>query len=515
MTKKKSIVCVAVFAAISCLCMATHAKDITVTVEYGFDTIDPYDSLDTISMNVTKSFYEGLFTFDKDMKVVPVLAEGYKVSEDGLTYTVTLKQGVKFSDGEDFNAAAVKANFDRVLNPQNALSRYALFNNIAFVEPLSDYTVAFHLKKRFSAFINKLAHPSAAMICPKLIEKAHGDKKLIAFHSCGTGPFIQEKYNPAEYLKVKKNPNYRIAGLPKLDGITFRPTPEAGTVAAMLKTGEADYAIVVAPEQVETLKQTGKVDVEVVPSIVQRQAYINVTKKPFDDVRVRYALNYAINKDALVKVVYRGYAVPATGIAPKGVDFATQFGAWPYDPKKAKELLKEAGYPNGFKATLWAASNTTAYQKLLQFMQQQLAQVGVKVEVRALESGQRVALIESPKGPKESTSNMVIWGWSASTGELDWQMRPLLNTASWPPSLSNFGYYSNPKVDQLMDDALATTDRAKKQAIYDEAQKIVWKDAPWIFLCVDQMVVAHNKHLKNFFVQPDGGLEFSQAEWIE
>lgn len=510
-TKLASALCIALAAT----SFSVDARSITVTVEYGFDTIDPYDSLDTISMNVTKSFYEGLFTFDKDMKIVPVLATGYKVSDDGLTYTVSLKKGVKFSDGEEFTASAVKANFDRVLNPKNALSRYALFNNIASVEPLDDYTVAFHLKKQFSAFINKLAHPSAVMMCPKLLEKAHGDKKITAFNSCGTGPFIQEKYNPAEYLKVKKNPNYRIAGLPKLDGITFRPTPEAGTVAAMLKTGEADYAIVVAPEQVASLKKDGKVEVEVVPSIVQRQAYINVTKKPFDDVRVRYALNYAINKDALVKVVYRGYALPATGIAPKGVDFATQFGEWPYDPKKAKELLKEAGYPNGFTATMWAASNTTAYQKLLQFMQQQLAQVGVKVEVRALEAGQRVALVESPKGPAESTSNMVIWGWSASTGELDWQMRPLLNTQSWPPTLSNFGYYSNPKVDKLMDEALATTDRAKKQAIYDEAQKIVWKDAPWIFLCVDQMIVAHNKHLKNFYVQPDGGLEFSQAEWVE
>lgn len=385
---------------------AASASEITVGVYSAFSTLDPYDASDTLSQNVAKSFYEGLFGFDKDMKLQNVLAESYEVSDDGLVYTVKLRKGVKFSDGEPFNAAAVKANFERVINPDKHLTRYTLYKNIDRIEAVDEYTVKFHLKEAFSAFINQLAHPSGVMMCPKILNLP---KKDIAFNPCGTGPYTLEKYNPAEYLIVKKNPNYWQAGLPKLDRINFRPVLEDATRVAMLRTGEAQYCDVVPPEQVERLKEAKNIVVEVAPSIVQRQIYLNNTKKPFSDVRVRKALNYGLNKEALVKVLFKGYAAPATGVAPQGIDYATQFGAWPYDVNKAKELLKEAGYPNGFTATLWAASNSSANQKLLQFLQQQYSRIGVKLQVRALEAGQRVSLVQSV-GPEKSQLEMFTWG---------------------------------------------------------------------------------------------------------
>ena len=144
----------------------------------------------------------------------------------------------------------------------------------------------------------------------------------------------------------------------------------------MLRTGEAQFVDVVPPEHVERLKETPNIVVDAAPSIVQRQIYLNNTKKPFNDLRVRQALNYGLDKHAMVKVLYKGFSAPATGVAPEGIDFAKQFGEWPYDPKKAKELLTAAGYPNGFTATLWAASNSSANQKMLQFLQQQYARIG-------------------------------------------------------------------------------------------------------------------------------------------
>ena len=401
---------------------AASASEITVGVYSAFSTLDPYDASDTLSQNVAKSFYEGLFGFDKDMKLQNVLAEGYEVSDDGLVYTVKLRKGVKFSDGEPFNAAAVKANFERVINPDKHLTRYTLYKNIDRIEAVDEYTVKFHLKEAFSAFINQLAHPSGVMMCPKILNLP---KKDIAFNPCGTGPYTLEKYNPAEYLIVKKNPNY----WPKLDRINFRPVLEDATRVAMLRTGEAQYCDVVPPEQVERLKEAKDIVVEVAPSIVQRQIYLNNTKKPFSDVRVRKALNYGLNKEALVKVLFKGYAAPATGVAPQGIDYATQFGAWPYDVNKAKELLKEAGYPNGFTATLWAASNSSANQKLLQFLQQQYSRIGVKLQVRALEAGQRISLVQSV-GPEKSQMEMFTWGWSDSTGCF---VRSLPPRASRPP----------------------------------------------------------------------------------
>lgn len=489
------------------------AADVTVAIASTFTTLDPYDANDTMSQNVAKSFYEGLFGFDKDMNLKNVLADSYEPSADGLTYVVKLKQGVKFSDGSDFDAAAVKANFDRVTNPDNHLKRYGLYSNISKTEVVDKYTVKFTLAKPFSAFINQLAHPSAGMICPKTLETYKG--KEVGFHPCGTGPYVMTAYNPSEVLKVKKNPNYWRAGLPKLDGITWKPVVENSTRAAMIQTGEAQFAYPMPAEQVKQLQGAKNVTITASPSIVERWVSMNMNVKPFDNPKVRQALNYAVNKEALCKVVFKGYAVPATGVAPKGVDYAVQFGAWPYDVKKARQLLAEAGYPNGFETTLWSAYNHTTAQKVIQFMQQQLAQVGVKVKVQALEAGQRVAQVESVADPKKAGVRMYYIGWSTSTGELDWVLRPNLAGFSTPPKMTNTAYYQNPEFDKAIMDALSTTDRAKKTEYYTKAQEMAWKDAPWIFLCVEQNVAASAANFKNFNILPDGGYDFYDAELVK
>lgn len=160
------------------------------------------------------------------------------------------------------------------------------------------------------------------------------------------------------------------------------------------------------------------------PSIVQRYISLNVTQKPFENVKVRQALNYAINKDALIKVAFSGYATPAQGPVPKGIDFASQYQPWPYDVAKARALLKESGHGNGFSTTLWSYNNSSTSQKVLQFVQQQLDQIGVKTTVTAMDAGQRVAQVES-NGVKETGVRMFYSGWSASTGEADWAISPL------------------------------------------------------------------------------------------
>src|SRR5213083_1109423 len=166
---------------------AFAAKDVVFAVASTFTTTDPYDANDTLSQAMAKSFYEGLFGFDKDMKMIPVLAEGYEVSKDGLVYTIKLKKGIKFHDGTDFKADAVKANLDRVTNPDNKLKRYGLYNNnIAKTEAVDDSTARITLKTPFSAFINQLAHPSTVMISPTALTKYGKD---IASNPVGTGPF--------------------------------------------------------------------------------------------------------------------------------------------------------------------------------------------------------------------------------------------------------------------------------------------------------------------------------------
>lgn len=485
-------------------------KEVVMAVASTFTTMDPYDANDTLSLSVHKAFYEGLYGFDREMKVVPMLAEGHRVSADGLAYTFTLRKGVKFHDGSDFDAAAVKANLDRATNPDNHLKRFNLFSNIARTEVVDPHTVRITLKKPFSAFVNVMAHPSAVMISPAALKK-YGNRE-IAFHPVGTGAFTFQEWRQTDHVRVVRNERYWRPGIPHVDSIVFRPVVDNNTRSAVLRTGEAHFAFPVPYEQAAVLQGAPGLDVVSGPSIIARFMTMNVLRKPFDDPRVRLAINYAINKEALAKVAFAGFAVPSEGVVPPGVEYAVKLGPWPYDPKKARDLLKEAGYEKGFESELWSAYNHTTAQKIIQFLQQQLAQVGIKVRVQALEAGQRVERVESVPRPEDAGVRLYYVGWSSSTGEADWALRPLLASESWPPRLFNMAYYKNDKVDAAIQRALGTTNPNEKAAAYREAQEQIWKDAPWAFLVTERLLYARSKSLSGVYVLPDAAFDFVEAE---
>ena len=490
---------------------AFAAKDVVFAVASTFTTTDPYDANDTLSQAMAKSFYEGLYGFDKDMKMVPVLAEGYEVSKDGLVYTIKLKKGIKFHDGTDFKADAVKVNLDRVTNPENKLKRYGLYNNnIAKVEVVDDYTARITLKTPFSPFIAQLAHPSTVMISPAAL-KQYGNKD-IAFHPVGTGPFKFVEWKSTDYLKVAKFDGYWKKGYPKVDTITWKPVVDNNSRAALMQTGEAHFTFPVPYEVAEVLKQKPDLEVVAAPSIVLRYLAMNTLQKPFDNVKVRQAINYAINKEALAKVAFNGYAFPAEGVAPQGVEYAVKMAPWPYDVAKAKQLLTEAGYPNGFETELWSGYNHTTAQKVTQFIQQQLQQIGIRTKITLLEAGQRVEKVESWQDPATAPVRLYYIGWSTSTGEADWALRPLLDSESWPPKLSNNAYYKNAKFDADIKNALATSDGAQKAKLYRDAQEQIWADAPWAPLVTERLLYARNKNLTGVYVMPDASFEFEQVE---
>ena len=327
---KFALSCLAAYAAAGTLAFSApaSARTVTVAVSASFTSLDPYDAPDILTRLASKSFYEGLFTFNSKMEPVPELAQGYETSPDAKVWTVTLKKGVKFHDGSEFTADAVKANFDRLLNPDNKLSRYNVYKFIEKVEVLDPYKVRFTLQAPLATFVRRLAMTNPQMICPSLLKDAHGleGKKVTAFNACGTGPYTLVSFNPAEELVVKKNPNYRDPSLPKLDGIVWKPVVENSTRAAMLHTGEAQFVFPMPNEQIASFKGDPKFRIEEVPSIMQRYLSINTTVKPFDDVRVRQAINYAINKEALCKVAFAGYAVPSATIYPAEIPGALKLG---------------------------------------------------------------------------------------------------------------------------------------------------------------------------------------------
>lgn len=482
------------------------ANDLVVGVPDNLTGLDPADVNDTLSQSACRLMFQGLYGFDKDMKLIPVLAESFEADANATVFTFKLRTGVKFHDGTPFDAAAVKANFERVANPANRLKRQSLFAMLDKVEVVDSATARVHLKEPFGAFVNTIAHPAGFMLSPKAIAEFG---KEINRHPVGTGPFTFVSWS-ADTMRAKKNADYWKPGLPKVDSVTFRSIPENGSRLAALQAGEAQFIYPLPPEMAVVAQRSPNVDIVNEPSIIARYVSMNCMKKPFNDIRVRRALNHAVDKTAYLKVVYNGFAEPLDSPIPPKLGFYSKQTPYAFDAKKAKELLAEAGYPNGFETEMWASNNTLS-QRGMQFMQQQLAAVGVKVNVLPLEAGVLDSRIWSVKDPKDAQLQTYYGGWSSSTGDADWGLRPLLSSKAFPPNLFNTAYYSNPEVDKALEGALATADSAKRGEFYKRAEALIWDDAPWIFLGVENVLSAKSKKLTGLYRIPDGGLLIDEA----
>jgi len=334
--------------------------------------------------------------------------------------------------------------------------------------------------------------------------------KEIGRHAAGTGPFVFVD-KQADRLKARRNTQYWKPGLPKLDSVTIRSTPENGSRIAMLRAGEAQFIFPLPPEAAELVAKDPKLTTVKTPSIVIHYAALNTLKKPFDDLRVRQALNYAIDKDAFIRIVYNGYATPMDAPVAPGIAYYSKQNVWPYDPAKAKQLLAEAGYPNGFESDIWTFSNTLN-SRAVQFLQQQLAAVGVRLAVKPIEAGVATDKLWGAKTPEEAQVRIFYGSWAPSTGDADWALRPLLSVKSYPPAMFNISYFHNEAVERALTQGLSTADPAVRKQSYDEVQKTVWDNAPWIFLSVDTLLAGRSKNLVGLRQQADTSLSYETAD---
>ncbi|MGI4952809.1 MAG: glutathione ABC transporter substrate-binding protein [Janthinobacterium lividum] len=487
-----------------------HAAEATgrLTVAVGDNVLglDPADLNDSVSLSATRLFYQGLYGFDETLRLVPVLAEGSEADAAGLRHTIRLRRGIRFHDGTEFNAEAVKVNYDRLRDPANRLKRQSLLEMVAGVEVADPFTVVIVLKNPSGVLLNYLAHSGAAIISPRALAQ-HG--KEIDRHAVGTGPFIFESWRP-DLLTATRNADYWKPGLPRVAGVSVRSVPENGARIAALLTGEAQYIFPLPPEMATRLKADPRVVVDETPSIVAHYVALNTQKKPLDDRRVRQALNYAIDKDAFIRVVYAGFATPMDAPVASGIAYHASQGVWPYDPAKARRLLAEAGLADGFETEIWTFSNTLN-NRAAQFLQQQLAAVGVRVKVTPLEAGVATSKLWGAATPEAAEVRMFYGSWAPSTGDADWALRPLLSSGSYPPGLYNIAYFKNEAVDAALARGMATPDRAARKAAYDEVQHIVWQEAPWIFLSVDTLLAGRSQRLTGLTQLPDTSITYETA----
>ena len=461
-------------------------------------SLDPQHTNDNASYSVEKPMLEGLIGFNEKMEQIPQLAEKWDASADARVYTFYLRKGITFHDGTPFNAAAVKANFDRVRNPDNKLRRYTLYKVISQIDVIDEHTVRFTLSEPFGAMIATFAHPAGGINSPTAVQKYGAD---YGKNPVGTGPYKFQEWVPNDHITLVRNPDYWDKNnAAKVDKIIVKPVPEDGTRIAMLQKGDAQFINPVPYSMADVVSKDKNLSLAESESVYTFWVAMNTQKKPFSDIRVRQAMNYAIDKEAVIKAVLRGQGKPADSpLAPRVWGY-TPVKTYPYDLAKAKALLAEAGYPNGFKTILRGGVQTDAKDAMVA-IQGQLKQVGVDVEVLALPpaalSAERFKPLEENKGEMEYA------GWSPSTGDADWGIRPLLTKDNWPPSNFTIGFYTNPKVEEAIKAGLQTADPAKRKAAYAEAQRVIMDDCPWIFLWVNNLLGGSRANVGGISIQPD------------
>jgi peptide/nickel transport system substrate-binding protein len=484
-------------------------------------TLDAPQVTDYNTIRAAYNLYDGLLRFkDESTEVEPGLAESWEISEDGLEYTLYLRKGVKFHDGTEFNAEAVKFNIERQIDPNHPYHDtgdfvYAEFTwgAVKQVDVVDEYTVKITLEYVLAPFISHLAMHPAFMVSPQAI-KTYG--RDISINPVGTGPYRFVSWTPGAEIVLERNPDYW--GKPAyVDRLIFRPIIEDQARLTEFLAGGINFMVNIPPDDLERLRNDPNFKVVEQTGMHTWWVYFNTLKKPFDDVRVRQALNYAVNKQAIVDNILKGTGVLAINPLPPVVwSYTDDVERYDYNPEKAKQLLAEAGYPNGFSCEFWTPESGSGMQQpvlMSTAIQADLKAVGVDCQIRTFEWG---SFLEQGIVPPEKNPgwDLMALSWIGDNGDPDNHLYILLSGDQWPPNGFNCGYYKNEKVDELLRQGRTTLDRAKRTEIYQQAQKLIVADAPWIWIDHETQIVAMDKRIQNFKLHPTGPFRFADV-WIE
>jgi peptide/nickel transport system substrate-binding protein len=468
-------------------------------------TLDPQDTTDTDSAAVRYQIYNGLLRMTEEGQAVPDLAESWEISEDGTVYTFQLHDGVTFYDGTPLNAQAVKTSFDRLLADSRDTSASAYFKPIVeSVNVVDDLSVEFVLNEPFAPFLNTLAHPAGHIISPQAIETYGAE---LGEHPVGTGPYQFVEWVRGERLVLERFEDY-FAGTPPMARIVYRIIPEAATRVALLETGEADVILRVTPDEAARLAEMDGIKLEVTPTARAMFMALNTTQPPFDDVRVRQAVNYAVDVRSIVDALF-GEETPVldSPLAPNVFGYAPTF-RYEYNPERATELLNEAGLePGDVTIDLWSPNGRYVQDATVaQAVAQQLEQFGFNVNLRLF--GDFSEYIEVAF--VEDRGDMMLLGWSPSTLEAEGGLYQVLHGDLANQFANNSGY-DNPEFNQLIEEARAlTSDEARLEA-YARAQEIVMEDAPWLFLYPQPVITAMAGNIEGVVVLPSEHLVLRNA----
>jgi dipeptide transport system substrate-binding protein len=500
---------------------SAEAKTLVYCSEGSPENFNPQINTTGTSFDAAYPVFNRLVEFEAgSTNVVPGLAEKWDVSDDGLTYTFHLRKGVKFHSNKsfkptrDFGADDVVATFNRMWKADDPYAKvsggaYDYFNDMGMpdllksVEKVDDNTVKFTLNKPEAPFIANLAMDFAAIHSKEYMDAMQkaGTPEQVDQAPIGTGPWTFVDYQKDAVIRYKANPDY-FRGKQKIDTLVYAITPDATARMAKLQAGECHVAPYPNPADLDKLKADQNLQVLQQEGLNVGYLAFNTEKKPFDDKRVRQALNMAIDKEAIIKAVYQAAGKPAHNPIPPTIwSYNESIKPYPYDPKKAQEMLKEAGVTS-LNTDVWYMPVQRPYnpdaKKIAELIQADLSKIGITAELKTFEWG------EYRKRLQAGEHQMGLLGWTGDNGDPDNFMGVLLSCGSARPGGQNIAKWCNQDFTKLLDEARQTADQAKRTELYMKAQEIFHEEAPWFPIAHSVVYMPMSKKVVGYKIHPFG-----------
>ena len=461
---------------------------LTIAIGVDPDYMDPMRQQTTTIQNIVSMVVETLVRVDTDGSVKPLLATSWQTSSDGTTWTFTLKSGVKFTDGAAFTAAAVKANFDRILNKDNICPLCGPFRGVQSVEAVDDTHVKLNLKQPIAPLLGLLTEVTFGFLSPSTIAVGTPEYKDQEKQLVGTGPYTFTERVKGDHVTLTRNDKY-WGQKANYKTQMFKIVPEAASREALVRAGQADVILLPPASDLPALAKDSTVKLILAPG--DRTIFLSFNTQTGNPLlqkpEVRQALNYAINKDQIIKSILFDAAAPMDAPMASSLFGYCKTGSYQYDPNKAKQMLQAAGASN---LSIKFVAPTGRYIQDFQAAQaaaNDLSAVGVKVDgPKTMDWPTYLGTINVP--PDKASVDLHLLGWAP--GYLDAsQAMVQFQSSQWPKNGLATSYYKNPQVDTLLAKANSESDQAARQTDYCAASKIIWNDAPWIFLWVQKFPI--------------------------
>ncbi len=466
--------------------------------------LDPHKQSLTAIWHVIEHIYNGLTRITTpELTIEPALAEGWEISEDGLSYMFVLREGVTFHDGTPLKASDVKFTFERLVDPATASTSASELASMKSVEATDDRTVVITLNAPDAAFLTNLAQPALVIYSEAFVMANNNDISQVAM---GTGPFKFVEYVPNTRIVLERNENYWEEGLPYLDGIEMTIAADDTSRTAAVVSGAVDFIEYVPLRDVDTLQQDPNLALAGDINNNIRFIGFNLTKEPLDNPLVRQAIAAVVDRDAMLGPTVFGHGTPVEALFPPSFWAALPQEIRPPDVERAKALMEEAGHADGFSTTITSWSQYSFLSNAAVVLQEQLRQIGIEAELNLVENATMVEQVYS----EGRTFDIAVTGESAFVDP---------NTLILPNFMSgessNFASYSSEEVDTLIEQGIATTDQDERARIYQEIQTILLEDLPWINLFVANQYEAMKTNVKGYVHIPTGSNISFRTTWIE